>query len=50
MTFRELAELQEKTQNAAHTSANMHRVEMNGRNQLDHRRRWITARDGLWPR
>jgi len=27
----------------------MHRVEMNGWNQLDHSRRWIAAREGLRP-
>ena len=46
MTFRELTELQEKLCNAAHTSAIMHRVEMNGWNQLDHSRRWIASGDG----
>jgi hypothetical protein len=30
MTFRELTELQEKSCNAAHTSAVRHRVETNG--------------------
>jgi len=44
MTFRELTELQEKSRNAAHKSAIMHKVETNGWNQLDHSRR-----DGLWP-
>jgi len=29
MTFRELTELQEKLRNAAHTSAIMHKIEMN---------------------
>jgi hypothetical protein len=32
MTFRELTELQETLRNAVHTSAIMHRVEMNGWN------------------
>ena len=49
MTFRELTELQEMLRNAAHTSAIMHRVETNGRNQLDHSWRWIAAEDGLRP-
>jgi len=49
MTFRELTELQDKLCNAAHTSAIMHRVEMNGWNQLDHSLRWIAAREGLPP-
>lgn len=39
MTFRGLVELQEKSQNAAHMSAILHRVETNGWNQLDHSRR-----------
>jgi len=30
MTFRHLTELQQKLRNVAHTSANMHRAEMNG--------------------
>jgi len=47
MTFREPTELQEKLRNAAHMSAIMHRVETNGRNQLDHSQRWIVAGDGL---
>jgi hypothetical protein len=41
MTFRELTVLQEKSQNAAHTSAITHRVETNGGGQ-----RWIAAGDG----
>jgi len=49
MIFRELTELQEQSRNAAHTSTIMHRVEMNGWNQLDHGRRWIAAREGLRP-
>jgi hypothetical protein len=39
MTFRELTELQEKLRNVTHTSAIMHRAEMNGWNQLNHSRR-----------
>jgi hypothetical protein len=50
MTFRELTEQQEKSRNAAHTSAIMHRVDRNGYNQLEYSRRWIAARDGLRPR
>jgi len=49
MTFRGLTELQEQSRNAAHTSAIIHRVEMNGWNQLDHGRRWIAPREGLRP-
>jgi hypothetical protein len=49
MTFRELTELQEKSRNAAHKSAILHRVEMNGWNQLDHGRRWIATRYGSRP-
>jgi len=49
MTCRELTELQNKLRNAAHTSAIMHRVEMNGWNQLDHSRRRIVAGDGSRP-
>jgi len=48
MTFRELTEQQEKSQNAAHKSPIMHMVETNGWNQLDHGRRWMT-RDGPSP-
>jgi hypothetical protein len=48
MTFSELTELQQKSRNAAHKSAIMHRVEMNGWNKLEHGRRWIAAREGLW--
>jgi len=49
MAVRGLTELQEKSRNAAHTSAIMHRVETNGWNQLDRGRRWIVARDGSRP-
>jgi len=42
MTFRKLTELQEKSRNAAHTSAFTHIEETNGR-------RWIAAREGLRP-
>jgi len=49
MTFRGLTELQEQSRNAAHTSAIMHRVEMNGWNQLDRSWRWIAAGDGSRP-
>jgi len=49
MTCRELTELQEKSRNAAHTSAIMHMVETNGWNQLDRSRRWIMAGDGFRP-
>jgi len=49
MTFRELTELQEKLRNAAHRSAIMHTVKMNGWSQLDHSRRWIAAGNGSWP-
>jgi hypothetical protein len=48
MTFRGLTELQEQSWNVAHTSAIIHRVEMNGWNQPDHTWRWIARRDGLW--
>ena len=48
MTFRVLTKLQERLRNAAHTSAIMHRVEMNGWNKLDDARRW-RARAGLRP-
>jgi hypothetical protein len=40
MTFRGLAELQDLSGNAAHTSAITHKVETNGWNQLDRSRRW----------
>jgi len=43
MTFRELTELQEKSRNAAHTSAIMHMVETNSWNQLDRSWRWNAA-------
>jgi len=46
LTFRDITELQENAGNAAHTGATMHMVETNGWNQLDRRRRWITAGDG----
>jgi hypothetical protein len=49
MTFRELTELLEKSQKAAHTCAIMHMVETNVWNQLDHSRREIVAGNGLWP-
>jgi len=49
MTSRRLTELQEQSRNAAHTSAIIHKADMNGWNQLDHGRRWIVAREGLWP-
>ena len=49
MTFRKLTELQEKPRNAAHRSAFTHIEETNGWNQLDHGRRWIADREGLWP-
>src|SRR5882757_6194637 len=49
MTVRELTELQEKSRNTDHTSAIMHMVETNGRNELDHSRRWIAAGNGLPP-
>jgi len=39
MSFRGLTELQEQSRNAAHTSAIMHRVEMNCWNQLDRGRK-----------
>ena len=43
MTVRKLTELQEKSQNAAQTSAFTHMDEKNGWNQLDRGRRWIAA-------
>jgi hypothetical protein len=46
MTFKGLTELQEQSQNAAHTSTIMHWVEMNGSSQRDRGRRWIAAEDG----
>jgi len=49
MTFKELTELQEQSQNAAHMSAITPRVATNGWNQLDHSRRWIAAREALRP-
>jgi hypothetical protein len=49
MTFRELTELQEKSRNAAHTSAIMLIEETNGWNELDHSRRWIPSGDGSRP-
>jgi hypothetical protein len=49
MTFRELIELEEKSRNAAHTSAITHPVETNVWNQLDHSRREIAAGNGSRP-
>jgi len=49
MTISEITELKEKSRNAAHTSAIMHRVETNGWKQLDHRWRWIMGSDGSQP-
>jgi len=51
MTFRGLIEVQEQSRNVAHTSAITHRVETNGRSQmdrdqLDRGHRWIAAGDG----
>ena len=46
MTFRRLTELQEQSWSATHTSAIMHWVETNARNQTDRGQRGIVAGDG----
>lgn len=46
MTFRELTELQEKSQNAAHVSAINHQETMNGWNPLDRNYKWMD--DWIW--
>jgi len=43
MSYRGLTELQQQSRNAAYTSAIMHRVEMNGRSQVDRDLIWIVT-------
>jgi len=49
MTFRVLTELQEKSRNVAHTSRNIHSVEINGSDQLDRSWKWNAGTAGLQP-
>jgi len=48
MTFAGWTELEETSWNADHTSAIMYRVETDSRSPLDHSRRWVAAKEGLW--